>query len=599
MKLNHVIAVSVVATAMFFSCEKTKKSESNEKANETETETVEVGQVAVDANPLAISYPEGLTVSTLNSDATEEVQIQTQTATAGTVAISYGDDASGGLTLTTQGPGEQGVQMQGSGPGNCPVSYDDVANSTLANKAKIAANRKLIIERAEQYAKDQTARSKAADTLSALKGKDCVTPTLKRSLRRLVTINKSSMNADGWGNCYLPDFGIVEGKFPGSEDACMIGNSRFELGEISTLVDMALAFDQAMLCQAKKDALENELDVGESRDLTKSLRKALEDPDVKSRANVASAKLALSGSDTSKIYTTDLVINVFMRDESSTPITFKLVHKPADETNASYSGTMTIVYLDQRPIMDKEVTRALSLSYSKAAEKVGEIDTSRIKYDLRTSTYAKDKVKFNADGLLEFNTGGCGVETDAFAPMQLVTYDGYPELDVAKMASWTNFGKNYDEAARGFVFDVRRENGVAKGCAIAGSAGYMLPGDYNGDATPVGSFSIRKALASDLTLSPLGYWQPMLCREDTGTNPNTGRYGTKVWQQCFKKDETGAWVIDTEKTTSASGFDFVDIAAVDQGLLSLPRDPGYKPDRKTIKSTGTAGCGNAPKPMMP
>lgn len=74
---------------------------------------------------------------------------------------------------------------------------------------------------------------------------------------------------------------------------------------------------------------------------------------------------------------------------------------------------------------------------------------------------------------------------------------------------------------------------MAKGCAIAGAAGYMLPGDYNGSATNVGAYSIRKALASDLTLSPLGYWQPMLCREDTGTNPGTGRYGNKVWQQCF------------------------------------------------------------------
>ena len=86
----------------------------------------------------------------------------------------------------------------------------------------------------------------------------------------------------------------------------------------------------------------------------------------------------------------------------------------------------------------------------------------------------------------------------------------------------------------------------------------------------------------------------MLCREDTGTNPGTGRYGSKVWQQCFKKAEDGSWVIDTEKTTAAAGFDFIDISAVNQDLLSLPRDPGFRPDRQSIKTIATTDCVNKP-----
>ena len=589
MKTKIVASFATVTLAAFFSCSKAKKSEPKEEG-EDGAEAKEAGEVAIETNPLAISYPEGLTVSTLNDDATEEVEIQAQTVTAGTVAITYSDDAAMELLQSAPPAGGQGIQATGTGPDNCPLTYEEVANAT-GNKIKIAANRKLIIERAEQYAKDQTARSKAADTKAALKGNECVTPTLKRSLRRLVTINRSSMNADGYGNCYLPDYGIVEGKFPGSEEVCMVGNSRFELGEISTLVDMALAFDQAMLCQAKKDALEGDLDSGETRELTTSLAKALDNPDVKERANVKSAKISLTGSDTEKVYTTELVINVSLRDNSSVPINFKIQHRPGDDTNSNYSGVLNITYLDQRP-SSSESTKALSLSYSKAAEKVGDINTPRIKYDLRTSTYTKDKVKFNDAGQLEFNTSGCGLETDAFAPMQLVTYDGYPELDVAKMASWTNFGKNFNEAARGFVFDVRRENGVAKGCAIAGSAGYMTPPEAGGEQ--VGSYSIRKALALDLTLSPLGFWQPFLCTDPTGTAPGKSRVGPKVWQQCFKKSTDGSWVLDTEKTTSASGFDFVDISAVNQELLSLPRDPGFRPDRKSIKGMTSSECGKKP-----
>ena len=601
MKTKIVASFATVTLAAFFSCSKAKKSEPKEEG-EDGAEAKEAGEVAIETNPLAISYPEGLTVSTLNDDATEEVEIQAQTVTAGTVAITYSDDAAMELLQSAPPAGGQGIQATGTGPDNCPLTYEEVANAT-GNKIKIAANRKLIIERAEQYAKDQTARSKAADTKAALKGNECVTPTLKRSLRRLVTINRSTMNADGWGNCYLHDYGIVEGKFPGSEEVCMVGNSRFELGEISTLVDMALAFDQAMLCQAKKDALEGDLDSGETRELTTSLAKALDNPDVKDRANVKSAKISLTGSDTEKVYTTELVINVSLRDNSSVPINFKIQHKPGDDTNSNYSGVLNITYLDQSPPSPAgkngsqtndtkvAVTKALSLSYSKAAEKIGEINTPRIKYDLRTSKYTEDKVKLNEAGLLEFNTNSCG-PTDAVAPIQFVTYDGYPELDVAKMASWTNFGTGFDEAARGFVFDVRRENGVAKGCAIAGSAGYMAPPGAGGEQ--VGTYSIRKALAQDLTLSPLGFWQPFLCTDPTGTAPGKSRVGPKVWQQCFKKSTDGSWVLDTEKTTSASGFDFVDISAVNQELLSLPRDPGFRPDRKSIKGMTSSECGKKP-----
>jgi hypothetical protein len=161
-----IIGVSTFALAAFFSCSKAKTSEAEEKENaDDEQETIEAGDVAIETNPLAVSYPEGLTVATLNDDGTAEVEIQAQTATVGTVAISYGDETSNALTLTTQDGGGQGVQPQGSGPNSCPVSYEEIATASPNNKERIAANRDLIIQRAEQYAKDHTARSKDADTL--------------------------------------------------------------------------------------------------------------------------------------------------------------------------------------------------------------------------------------------------------------------------------------------------------------------------------------------------------------------------------------------------------------------------------------------------
>lgn len=630
---RRVLAVSAVTVLMAgglaFSCSKSDSKEADDSPPALTT----AGTVGVETNALSTTYPDGLAVATFPTDAASEKDVQLATASVGTLGISY---EGGGLALhdalSLEEPGSASAPRhaersefslicthKGTGPNGCPSSFQDLLKATGCAQSQYDENRAKILQRTAANGADQSAKTKSGEGRDALKGGACITPTLTASLGKLARIKTETLNADGYGNCYMPDFGIVEKTFPAAAgktpEVCMVGATRFELDEIAALVDMALGLDQAMLCQAKKDKLaDTELGDGETRVLTESLGRALEDPNVKARVSVKSAKIGRGTASGKTTFSTELVVNVAFRTGGTSELTFKLNHTPEDAKNEAYRGNLSIAYPDTGRAAgpngqtSTNVTSALTLAYTRQPATVGTSTTPRVTYDLRSGSFLKTNVKYGTDGLLEFNTGNCGNETDAQAPMRYVTYDGYPELDVGKLASWTNFGNSYDEAARGFVFDVKRVGGKAKGCAIAGSAGYQLPGDFGGTAKNLGSFSIRKALAEGYALAPISYWQPMLCREDTPTgggqgNPSTGRYGEKVWRQCFVKADDGNWIVDDDATEDdATGWDFLEVAKIDPDLLSLPRDPNFDPSKPRVGagSSGKNGCNAGPKgPAMP
>jgi hypothetical protein len=145
--------------------------------------------------------------------------------------------------------------------------------------------------------------------------------------------------------------------------------------------------------------------------------------------------------------------------------------------------------------------------------------------------------------------------------MSYVTYDGYPDIDVAKLSYWVNPGGDYYDPARGMTFDVQRANGQVKGCAVAGATAASF--------TTAG-ISIRRALAEGYALLPVGYIEPLSCSQNAGA---------KMWLQCFVRDASGTFSADPSAITDVTdGFDFVpssDVQSKDPDLADAPRPPDF------------------------
>lgn len=245
-------------------------------------------------------------------------------------------------------------------------------------------------------------------------------------------------------------------------------------------------------------------------------------------------------------------------------LTIKLVHKPTDG-NETFDGVLSVEHLTPEGIGDR-MKRGMSLLYSRTTDDNGVL----IKYNMRSGEFSSDnKTIFDSDGVLDLNVGANfdGATTDidyggypeianpnrSSRSLNYVDYEGYPALEVARLAYWVNFGGNYTESARGFVFNIEREDGVVKGCGIAGATDERL--------------SIRKALNENLDLEPLGYFKPFACGNHVGAS---------VWQQCFIRQD-GEYVLDKSRhpPINADGTTLVPLTddSIDAAAVRPPRPP--------------------------
>jgi hypothetical protein len=592
--LLGTIGVATALATSFYACgKKVAEAPAEDKAT-TDTDGSDpdkAGTVAI--NPLASSYPEGLAVTSFSSDTTGAAELTAQTATAGTVAVTYSDSS---LALSNLQAQLNGLALTEPplGDRQCAESYEAEIAADPIKKAQYDEGYAAAVARAADWEanKDPSAKQRNAEAEELLKAEgDCESAALVTTLKRLKRIRTENKVADRPGDCYMPDWGILKGTYPGSTEVCMVCFTRAEMEETSALVDMALTIDQVMLCQAKKDGqAEAKVEDGETRTLTDALTKALDRDETKTSVTVKKAEISRSG----EAYTTTLALGAF---DLPGEMVFTLVHTPANAENSAYSGVLTVVFPDQRAAPGSKPgdtsatqtpsTSALSLRYSTEIATTAGITTPRVKYEVRRAEFKRDMQKFDADGMVDFNQGKACADTGDQSPLTtdllgayvFSTFDGFPELDIGKMAFWTNFGATCEEAARGFVFDLRRVDGQVKGCAIAGSAGYT--------GSDFGQTSIRKAIEDGYTLAPLGYWRPFHCVAGGGTDA-----GAKVWKQCFEKNETGKFVVDLGQTTDdVNGYDFINVSEIPTQLKEAPRPPKYDASRPVL--------GEAPAPTGP
>jgi hypothetical protein len=568
---NHCrISLALVLSAAL-AC--TAKKE--DKSDESEETTGGAGEIALGDNALAESYPQELAVTTFSSETTPSGSAET--SGSGTIAVAYelalalqdGDQPLGDQPLGDQLPplGDQ----QDQACGDTPQEFYEARNEQIPD----GQNTSIFADPAEN--KDAGAKRDAA--LQRLKGDgECYSEDLAVQMK-IMAESIRHPNLDGSG-CYRPDWGILSGKFGDTDEVCMVGFARNELGKLGSYVDFSQLLLQAMLCQAKKDGLADALPAeNTSLDLTASLKAGVLGGG--DRITATSATLYRSADvDGKRSYRTDIELAAKAPDSAGSDlaltIAIHLIHSPASETDKTVDGVLWIDHDLPKDGLSPSAPakhRALSLSYESTPDDVG----TRVKYEMRAGNFASTLDVFSDGGVLDFNTGAkftgdenaptYGAYSDAAgaqqndyaAAMNYVTWDGYPDLNVGKLSYWVSFGGNYEEPSRGFVFDVQRVDGVTKGCGIAGAVVAM-------DANNVpDSTSIRRALHEETALYPNGYHKPFSC---------TDKGGKRVWQQCFVQNDAGAYVIDDAKTTdTAKGFDFVAVGDVNEGLSAPPKPP--------------------------
>lgn len=507
----------------------------------------QVGTLAV--NALADTYPEGFAISALPAKVPAELPVTIQSV--GTVALASA------LELMPAQPQFPPLDPPTNPPTN-PPNGGPVANN--ANYDPSA----------------QTVSEKLADATAKLKGEgDCFAPGLLN--QRTFDINSIQ--------CYNPDRDLntkavgdhleIENrpKLDGTDEACMAGYGRAAMGSTIGFVDSATGLVLAMLCQAKKDGKSSELPALDATlDLKTSLQTAVQGA---AAVTTATIKRLADQADGSPVYRTDVVVTT-NNGQRGTEV--HLLHSPSKTAgNATANGRLWIKNSgDQNGADHIEVTYARS----------GTATEPRIQYRLIQGLFKTKGTgisaplvigadPFDATGHLDLNktagaTGKFPTDTNndmnaSLSAQQFIAFDVNPLSNVGKLMFWKNFGGNYDEAARGMVFDLEKGDGNAlAGCSLSG-------------ATTAGAdagMSIRKALKVGFDkLTPRGYYHPS---GKPQPNCSTGlcQFAPFVYKQCFRQDPAGLYLIDAAATSDdAAGFDILPAGSVDVTLPDLASLP--------------------------
>jgi hypothetical protein len=188
-----------------------------------------------------------------------------------------------------------------------------------------------------------------------------------------------------------------------------------------------------------------------------------------------------------------------------------------------------------------------SVIYAKSGSTVAD---QKLKIEIRDTSFNKTKIPgpyFNSEGRIDLNLGadvdgnfGPGEQNQYMKGVRYFAFDINPSSYAGNIAFWSNPGGNYNEQARGFVYETtQNSDGTLSGCSFAGA--------------DVGS--IRAATAKNTTLTPTGCYTPQISNGVCG-EPNNN-IGPQVFKQCFRQNTEGLYQVDPAKTTGADGIDIL------------------------------------------
>lgn len=568
-------ALIISALTLVFACNKTPKSEDSGKAGETKSEELEIDT----SGELAGSYPEGMNVTAFP----QAVDPSPGVAATGTVAVTTA------LQLVELCPPPPQQQPDGCTPPDAQPDAQSDTQPVITDKLPAADGG----TDGEFNGFTQHPKVRLADNQKRLNGEasDCFSGDIIRAIQ----------SQGGMGDaCFGFDYGIIFGAALGNVDAgkinpalsdsadqslsglktalssivgivpdttpeaCMVKIGRQMVETATGRLEGSLRLFEGMLCQAKKKKIANGLPaVGKALDLTSAFS------DYK-RATVTDAKVRrLADKDGRPVYRSRIKLS----PKIGKPIVITLVHSPGVDGNTEYDGVLWF----ETERWTSSFAVVTNISYSKSGTTI--VD-QRLKMEVRTAEFNKAKVTgdyISKDGRIDFNVGadangsfGPGMANEYIEGVKYFAFDINPSSYAGNISFWNNPGGNYEEAARGFIFESSQNtDGTLSGCAYAGA--------YR-------EGSIRKAVKEGLTLEPTGCYTPFLRTGACGANsPNPNdNVGPETWKQCFKQGTDGLYVIDTDKMDSINK-----IESVKQGFEILGTKPTYPVlDVKVVGSVG-------------
>jgi hypothetical protein len=506
-----------------------------------------IGQIALGDNPLAIAYPEGLAVAVVPDVVPADVPSELPQR-AGTVA------------LTTS----LALQDAGSPQGAALVDKVVAAGERLAGEG------------------------------------ECFDPQLFQSPPGALP------------NCYDPDKDLnfhKDGSNPpqsvprptvtGTGEACMVGYARSKMLGTIEIVDRSTGLLVAMLCQAKKSGLADAFPaVGAKLNLKEQVSTALAGV---SNVTVVSASVErLADATANMLFASEITIEQDLGGGNVRRESINLLHAPSlTSANESHHGRLWV----QTGARNDPTAAFIQINYQRsgtAADPLLNFELVKADFAADTGTDTPNDAKvgtpFDANGVLDLNhgadftkptndplyghwdgdtTSGNGLNNTMVGSVY-IAFAMNPLTSAGKLMYWQNFGGNYQEAARGMVFNLAEASDRRlKGCSVSGAALSDSPG---------GHWSIRNAQKSGsfAGLTPTGYYHPqgtdVLPAENRATDPDCleglCQFAPFAYRQCFVQGTDGKYDLDEDNMTSADGYDILPKANAQVTAIELPSVAG-------------------------
>lgn len=297
-------------------------------------------------------------------------------------------------------------------------------------------------------------------------------------------------------------------------EACMVAAARQEVMKVTKTADTALELFQGMLCASKKlNTVEKLPKIGKKKD-SKNLFKKMQGVTIEE----AGIK-RLKNQDRFPVFRS--YIKLTNNQDSRTLV---LIHSPEDDKNLKYKGVLQI----RSEIKDGENIweHGVSIKYRKSQV---DDENSNLKYEVKKMRLNKAAgVKlFKPNGSVNFEDLEESWENSKVSNISYFAFDIDPSTTAGNMSFWMNPGGRDSEAARGFVFKTTKEaDGTLKGTAYAGADRGM---------------SIRKAFREKKRLKVTGCFTPFSKKVKCGDGTNN--MSDQFWKQEFKQNpETGKYV---------------------------------------------------------
>lgn len=438
-----------------------------------------------------------------------------------------------------------------------------------------------------------TVKAEKDETIKMMNGKadSCLPPAFAR------------MPRDGGENCYEFDqemiygqrqgtyYGTTNGKNEAGE-ACLPAFARGQVSDIKLKVDRALNLSLAALCQIKKNGDDTTPpEVGEEKDLKPALVDAMGDKaDSITSATLSREEDVALVDGTGEVFKTEIV----MTDKEGRERSVNIYQVVTDKDKGLYEGKFWFKEAGGNDNGGK--VHMSSIKYARFENSSGDLE---IKAELKSAgvnTVLADDAFVN--GELDFNTGanfsvnendnaygnysGTGINqnNDAFGNMTYVALNIKDKDSSGKVSYWKNPGANFNENARGMVFELTADaDGKLSGCGTSGAAsaemgnaisirktikkgldplkaqGFFHP--FFNDSTGNGT----DATGSFFTKASAKWYKPNLSDDTIANTFSDSQHGDSFSKQCVTQNADGVYEIDTAQTTEDAGYEVTDDAA--------------------------------------